>query len=119
MLNHPKETREPYLLHGDCGVHNFIFQGGHLSGVIDPTPIIGDPLYDLIYAFCSSPDDLSKETIDFAVSYLLHKRDNKLYQDVIIGLYLRLGTCRKHHPNDFEEYLKAWSYWKDLSHALL
>lgn len=60
--------RKPYLLHGDCGVHNFIFNDGQLSGVIDPTPVIGDPIYDFIYAFCSSPDDLTKETIDTALS---------------------------------------------------
>jgi hypothetical protein len=37
-----------------------------------------------------------------------------LYGEVIIGLYLRLGTYIKHHPKDFKEYLKAWYYWKDL-----
>jgi fructosamine-3-kinase len=109
--------REPFLLHGDCGVHNFIFNEGQLSGVIDPTPVIGDPLYDLIYAFCSSPDDLTKETIDLAVSYLMikgGKNNSILYEEVIIGLYLRLATSIKHHPNDFDEYLKAWYYWKDV-----
>ncbi|MCE7793785.1 aminoglycoside phosphotransferase family protein [Salipaludibacillus sp. CUR1] len=110
------ERRKPFLLHGDCGVHNFIFKDGHLNGVIDPAPVIGDPLYDLIYAFCSSPDDLTKETIDSAVSHLRvkpYENNLFLYNEVIIGLYLRLGTCIKHHPNDFEEYLKAWHYWKD------
>lgn len=109
--------REPFLLHGDCGVHNFIFNDGQLSGVIDPTPVIGDPHYDLIYAYCSSPDDLTKETIDSVVGHLEIKRgkyNSILYEEVIIGLYLRLGTCIKHHPNDFEEYLKAWYYWKDV-----
>ncbi|WP_249872853.1 phosphotransferase [Oceanobacillus saliphilus] len=108
---------KPYLLHGDCGVHNFIFNGRQLSGVIDPTPVIGDPLYDLIYAFCSSPDDLIKETIDSGVKHLLIKKEKNnsvLYEQVIIGLYLRLRTCIKHHPNDFKEYFKAWYYWKDV-----
>jgi fructosamine-3-kinase len=109
--------RKPFLLHGDCGVHNFIFNDGQLCGVIDPTPVIGDPIYDLIYAFCSSPDDMTKETIDSAVSHLMIKKEKNipfLYEEVIIGLYLRLGSCIKHHPHDFEEYLKAWYYWKDL-----
>jgi hypothetical protein len=120
LLESPKRNsldREPFLLHGDCGVHNFIFNDGQLRGVIDPTPVIGDPLYDLIYAFCSSPDDLTKETINSAVSHLIVKVDkinSILYEEVIIGLYLRLRTCIKHHPNDFEEYLKAWYYWKDI-----
>jgi fructosamine-3-kinase len=108
---------KPFLLHGDCGVHNFIFNDGQLSGVIDPTPVIGDPQYDLFYAFCSSPDDLTKETIDSTVNHLMIKGGGNisvLYEQVIIVLYLRLGTCIKHHPNDFKEYLKAWYYWKDV-----
>ena len=107
-----------YLLHGDCGVHNFIFDGNQLSGVIDPTSIIGDPIYDLIYAFCSSPDDLTKETIDFVGNHLVKEEKNSstLYEYVIIGLYIRLGKCIKHHPNDFEKYLKAWYYWKEVLH---
>src|SRR5699024_4426790 len=67
--------RNRFLLHGDCGVHNFIFNNKQLTGVIDPTPVIGEPLYDLIYAFCSSPDDLTRETIDSAVSHLIIKNE--------------------------------------------
>lgn len=107
----------PYLIHGDCGVHNFIFNENHLCGVIDPTPVIGDPLYDLIYAFCSSPDDLSKDHIDSLISNLVigERKNNHttIYEEVLIGLYLRLGTCLKHHPNDFNEYMKSWNYWKN------
>jgi fructosamine-3-kinase len=117
LVKRNSNDRKPFLLHGDCGVHNFIFNGGQLCGVIDPTPVIGDPIYDLIYAFCSSPDDMTKETIDSAVSHLMINKEKNipfLYEEVIIGLYLRLGTCIKHHPHDFEEYLKAWYYWKDL-----
>jgi len=108
---------QPYLLHGDCGVHNFIFNQGKLCGVIDPTLVIGDPIYDLIYAFCSSPDDLTKETIDIAISHLKIEKGKDipfLYKRVMIGLYIRLGICIKHHPHDFEEYLKAWYYWREL-----
>lgn len=117
-LKNQDTEREKYLLHGDCGVHNFIYNDGELRGVIDPTPIIGYPLYDLIYAFCSSPNDLTKETIDSAVSHLVikgEKNTSTLYDEVIIGLYLRLGACIKHHPYDFEKYLNAWYFWKKLS----
>lgn len=109
--------RKPFLLHGDCGVHNFIFKDGQLSGVIDPTPVIGPTHYDLIYAFCSSPVDLTKETIDSALSHLIMKSEkcnSFLYEEVLIGLYLRLAASIKHHPNDLEEYIKAWYYWKDI-----
>ncbi|WP_423406759.1 phosphotransferase [Heyndrickxia sp. MSNUG] len=102
---------QPYLLHGDCGVHNFIFEESKLTGVIDPTPVIGPRLYDLIYAFCSSPNDLKIETIEAAANTLLEDTKN-LYEDVLIGLYLRIATCIKHHPADFDDYLNAWEFWK-------
>ncbi|MDX6153159.1 aminoglycoside phosphotransferase family protein [Marinococcus sp. PL1-022] len=109
--------REPFLLHGDCGIHNFIFNDSKLAGVIDPTPVIGYPLYDLIYAFCSSPDDLTRETFDAAVHCLIVENEKSnafLYEEVVVGLYLRLGVCIKHHPYDFERYLEAWFYWKNV-----
>lgn len=115
LVEKDSKVRKPFLLHGDCGVHNFIFNNGQLSGVIDPTPVIGEPLYDLIYAFCSSTDELTKETLDSAVSLLKFKSEIShfsLYEEVLIGLYLRLATSIKHHPSDFEEYLKAWYYWE-------
>ncbi|MEH7346693.1 phosphotransferase [Bacillus sp. JJ1532] len=123
VLNLVKDSKknsldiEPFLLHGDCGVHNFIFHHGKLNGVIDPTPVIGNPLYDLIYAFCSSPDDLTKETIHSAANHLLLKEkisEQFLYEQVLIGLYLRLAACIKHHPHDFNDYLNAWNYWKNI-----
>lgn len=109
--------RDPFLLHGDCGIHNFIFNDSKLAGVIDPTPVIGYPLYDLIYAFCSCPHDLTKETFDAAVHCLTIENEKSnafLYEKVVVGLYLRLGACIKHHPYDFERYLEAWFYWKSI-----
>jgi Phosphotransferase enzyme family len=105
---------EPFLLHGDCGVHNFIFTKERLCGVIDPTPVYGLPLYDLIYAFCSSPDDLTFETIQYAIDAFRFAKptDKILYEEIIIGLYLRIATCVKHHPHDLNEYLQAWDDWK-------
>lgn len=110
------EASEKYLLHGDCGYHNFIFNDSHFSGVIDPTPVLGEPLYDLIYAFCSTPAELTVETIVSSVSQLKHgqKFGMELYKDVLIGLYFRIGTCVMHHPEDLEEYLQAWQIWKEI-----
>lgn len=110
-----------YLLHGDCGVHNFIFREKQLTGVIDPTPVIGDPLYDLIYAFCSTPDDLTEETINSAVEILHHSEklsQQDVYEQVLIGLYIRIETCLVHHPHDFPDYLKAWKYWRSIIKSL-
>jgi hypothetical protein len=110
------EYDTPYLLHGDCGIHNFLFENGNLSGVIDPTPILGKPIYDLIYAFCSSPDELKKETIMLAAKALNNAAisEELLCEEVIIGLYIRLSRCAQHHPDDLPEYLKAWNEWKGI-----
>jgi fructosamine-3-kinase len=105
------EHVQPYLLHGDFGVHNFIFKPEGLSGIIDPTPVVGPPVYDLIYAFCSSPEALTWETINSAAE-LMNVKDPRLDEEVLIGLYLRISTCLKHHPDDFDKYLIAWDYWK-------
>lgn len=112
-----EEEREAFLLHGDCGVHNFIFDGGRLKGVIDPTPVIGDPLYDVIYAFCSSPDELTIETFYSILDQIRFEREasvTRIYEKVLIGLYLRIGTAIKHHPSDLDSYLVSWQYWRNI-----
>lgn len=108
----------PYLLHGDCGFHNFIFTEQGLAGVIDPAPVIGDPLYDFVYAFCSSADDLKKETFDSAVRYLKAAKGKEqavLYGNLLIGLYLRIASCSKHHPADLPLYFAAWAEWLQIT----
>ncbi|MES5918529.1 phosphotransferase [Bacillus cereus group sp. RP37] len=103
---------QPFLLHGDFGFHNFIFQENRLHGVIDPLPVLGNPIYDLIYAFCSTPEDVTKETINYAMKQcVFHRKDHDLYEEIVIGLYLRIDTCLRHHPKDLEDYLEAWRYW--------
>ncbi|MEC0231925.1 protein kinase family protein [Paenibacillus alba] len=109
-------AEERYLLHGDCGVHNFVFNRNSLQAVIDPSPIVGPVRYDYIYAFCSSPDDLNLETLFRNYTQLTHNSldRQRLMEDVLIQLYCRIGICLKHHPHDLSEYLKAWNYWKEL-----
>lgn len=111
-----ESVRVPYLLHGDCGVHNFLFTDNQLVGVIDPIPLIGDPLHDLISAFCSSPEDLTIETIESAVSHLdtWNENHHSLHKYVLIGLFIRLARCTLHHPEDMKDYLVAWDYWKKI-----
>lgn len=115
-FNIKDDVKDKYLLHGDCGVHNFIFYEQDLSGVIDPTPIIGEPIYDLIYAFCSSPDDLTIETLNIAINCLKinNYESDLIYKYVLIILYNRIATCTQHHPQDLSKYLEAWNYWKTV-----
>ncbi|KAA0957614.1 aminoglycoside phosphotransferase family protein [Planococcus sp. ANT_H30] len=106
----------PYLLHGDCVFHNFLVSEEQLTGIIDPTPIFGWPHYDLIYAFFSSPYDLTKEGFDAAAAKLTVNTSNtkQLYEEVLIGLYQRLAICLKHHPADWLAYLEVWDYWTEI-----
>ncbi|GIO99614.1 aminoglycoside phosphotransferase [Paenibacillus lautus] len=110
------ENEARFLLHGDTGVHNFVFHEHSLVGVIDPSPMIGPLLYDFTYAFCSSPEDLNLETLLEAFNLLNHEplERSRLIEEVIFQLYCRIGICIQLHPHDLEKYLKAWEYWKAL-----
>ncbi|WP_379139140.1 phosphotransferase [Paenibacillus sp. sgz500958] len=105
-----------YLLHGDAGVHNFVFDRSSLIGVIDPSPMIGPFLYDFAYAFCSSPDDIHIDTLMAAFDHLKQGSvsQTRLIDEVSVQLYCRVGLSIKHHPQDLPEYLEAWEYWKRL-----
>ncbi|MFS0808989.1 aminoglycoside phosphotransferase family protein [Shouchella sp. 1P01AA] len=104
---------KPFLLHGDCGIHNVMTTGDDLTGVIDPDPVHGPPLYDLIYAFCSYPADLSRQTI-LQAAQELEGVQVQAYLDsfVLVCLYLRMDTCMRHHPEDFPAYEISWAHWK-------
>ncbi|MEZ7172700.1 hypothetical protein [Sporosarcina sp. OR05] len=109
-----ESKEEKYYLHGDTGVHNFVFHHHNLVGVIDPSPMVGPVLYDFTYAFCSSPDNLSMETLLSSFSLLENVQipTSRLIEEVVFQLYTRIGICKKVHPHDLEEYLNAWDYWK-------
>ena len=108
-----ERQEEKYLLHGDTGVHNFVFHQNQLVGVIDPDPLVGPVIYDFTYAFCSSPDDLDMETLlaSFALLKNVQMDTPRLIEEVVFQLYTRIGICKKAHPHDLEEYLEAWEYW--------
>ena len=105
-----------YYLHGDTGVHNFVFLDNKIKGVIDPSPLIGPKVYDFTYAFCSSPDSLNKTTL-FSL-FSLWKNDasfskERLIDEVLFQLYTRIGVCIKVHPHDLSAYIKAWKEWRE------
>jgi hypothetical protein len=114
LIKRISEVDRPYLLHGDTGVHNFVFHESKLVSVIDPFPIIGPLIYDFTYAFCSSPDDIHVETLFDAYDLFNYKpvERSRLIEEVTLQLYCRIGICQKFHPHDMDEYLKAWEYWK-------
>ncbi|NLP49808.1 hypothetical protein [Bacillus sp. RO1] len=111
---HDKE--EKYYLHGDTGIHNFVYNSNKLVGVIDPSPLIGPRIYDFTYAFCSSPDNMNIETL--LPLFALWKDNTPLTEERLIGevifqLYTRIGTCIKVHPQDLSSYTKVWSQWRE------
>ncbi len=107
---------EKYYLHGDTGVHNFVFLDNKINGVIDPSPLIGPKIYDFTYAFCSSPDSLNMNTL--LSSFELWNSNpsfskERLLDEVLFQLYTRLGVCNKVHPHDLDAYLEAWQQWRE------
>ncbi|MFJ5790287.1 hypothetical protein ACIP9G_09355 [Lysinibacillus sp. NPDC093197] len=106
---------EKYYLHGDTGVHNFVFLNNKINGVIDPSPLIGPKIYDFTYAFCSSPDSLTMNTL--LSSFALWNSDSsfskeRLVDEVLFQLYTRIGVCIQVHPHDLDAYLGAWQEWR-------
>ena len=111
-----EHQEEKYYLHGDAGVHNFVYRDNKLNGVIDPSPIIGPKMYDFTYAFCSSPDDLNVSTLLSAFSLLTQDHTfskERLLEEVLFQLYTRIGVCIRVHPHDLSGYLKAWKEWRE------
>jgi hypothetical protein len=107
---------EKYYLHGDTGVHNFVYLDNQLKGVIDPSPLIGPKIYDLTYAFCSSPDSLNLSTLFSSFSlWNSHASFTKerLLDEVLFQLYTRIGICIKVHPHDLSAYMEAWKEWSE------
>lgn len=98
---------EKKLLHGDFGTHNFIKQAGKLIGIIDPMPVIGDPLYDLLFAIVSNIDILSNITLEKIYS-LVNEPKEKIKALLTLVLYSRISRCLKYNPNDIDIYMNFW-----------
>lgn len=111
------ETLENYpfdkkLLHGDFGTHNFIQKNGKLVGVIDPMPVIGDYLYDLLFAIVSNVDILYSLSLEDLYS-LIDEPCEKIKAMLTIVLYCRISRCLKYHPQDLDIYMDFWNKLSD------
>ncbi|WP_239616800.1 phosphotransferase [Cohnella mopanensis] len=114
LYGESEDQGERFLLHGDTGVHNFVYDQHKLIGVIDPSPMVGPVIYDFLYAFVSSPDDINRDTLFTTFDLLKHNQMSRtrLMEEAALQLYCRIGLSRKHHPDDLAEYLIAWERWK-------
>lgn len=102
---------QKYLLHGDLGFHNFFYTSNQLTGIIDPDPVIGHPIYDLAFAFCSTTEQISLESWQSALQTLRKYYDFPLENGAAylqIALLKRIANSHKHHPRDLEKYLAIW-----------
>lgn len=108
LKNYPFEKK---LLHGDFGTHNFIKQNKKLVGVIDPLPIIGDPLYDILFAVTSNAELLKQLPLSSLYEFISEPKE-KIQHLLLIILYIRISRCLKYHPNDILFYLKYWNQLK-------
>ena len=99
-LNNIKNSRiDARYLHGDLGVHNIIFNDEKIKGIIDPTTVIGDYRYDIIYFIFSSSK--IEKYIDYQKLITLLGKD--VMNLVIILLYSRISKLYKYNSNDTEK----------------
>lgn len=98
---------EKKLLHGDFGTHNFIKEDEKFKAAIDPTPIIGDSTYDLIFALVSNIDLLPNLSIDFLTEFTSEPRE-KIVALFKILLYIRICRCAKYNKEWIETYMDYW-----------
>ncbi len=112
--NFSKDFEQKYLIHGDLGFHNFFYSDSNITGIIDPDPIVGHPLYDLMFAYCSTPELINESDLTFLLGELniFFKIDQRNWRNyMLVGLFKRVSSSRKHHPNDLDQYLKLWTYF--------
>ena len=104
-LNKIKNYSYPkYLLHGDFGIHNFIVSNKKIK-VIDPMPLVFDPLYDFYFA-CLSSSFLIKN-IDLIFNY--YDRDNIYKKNLfIIVFFIRMSRAYVYDKEHFNEYIKIF-----------
>ena len=88
------------IIHGDFGAHNFIINNNELSGVIDPETIIGDSLYDILFAICSNPNILKYFYDLNNIFQIINEPQDKIISLLKIVLFSRITRAYHHHKND-------------------
>ena len=96
------------LIHGDFGTHNFIKVNGKFAGVIDPMPVLGDSLYDTLFAIVSNASVIKNISIDKIYS-LLSEPHQKIKAMLIVVIYCRIARCLKYHKQDINIYMDFWN----------
>ena len=103
-----KEKIEPYLIHGDLGVHNFVIKDKMIN-VIDPMVVVGDYLYDFYYAVLSDYSITDNLDIEFILSYFDRKEKYKKAL-FIVTYYIRMGRAFIYNKPDYAKFLNDYKY---------
>lgn len=95
------------LLHGDLGFYNIIFNKKNIELLIDPFPIIGDPLYDIIF-FLFSRIKFTKLVQFEELEKEMEEEKEKIRAMIYIQLYIRILIEKKNNRDTVKEYEKIW-----------
>ena len=101
---------EKKLMHGDFGFHNMLFLNGKLAGVIDPQPMIGDPLYDFVFCILSDEDIAQDEIVSNFYKFVPTEPKEKVEAMILFVLFGRIARCVKYHLEELKHFIKLWQH---------
>ena len=97
-------------MHGDFGLHNMLFLNGELVGMIDPQPLIGDPLYEFIFCVLSDKDVAIHEIVSNIYSYVPNESKEKVDAMILFVLFGRIARCVKYHLSELNYFVDLWNF---------
>ena len=101
-----------FLMHGDFGTHNFSIvndkKGNPIIRVIDPMPVVGDPLYDFYFALLSDPDIFTKVTPEYVFGFFFGWGRDYKHALFVIALYVRMSRAWRYDHEHFDAYVQLY-----------
>ena len=97
------------LMHGDFGLYNLLFYNNELVGIIDPQPIIGDPLYDFIFCIFSEEDIATLEVIENIYKFVPSEPKEKVDSMMRVVLFGRIARCVKYNLSEKNYFIDLWN----------
>jgi hypothetical protein len=96
-----------YLIHGDFGTHNFLFNNDELK-VIDPMGVVGDYLYDFYFSILSNSKIFLNVDINKVLEFFNRDIEYKRALFLVV-LYIRMSRAHHYDIDNFEKYLKLYN----------
>ena len=101
-------------MHGDLGLHNILFNGDQIAGIIDPETVIGDRIYDFISFVFSDLRICENLKIQELYKLLGQEPQEKIKAMVILVLFERIIRCVRNNIPNIEKYIKLWNYFSNM-----